>query len=163
MSYDWSQFSQKIKIKSPVANIYSVWTTRQGIESWFLRMGEFSRNGGVIADNESIAAGDTYRWRWHGYPDDVTETGEILEANGKDRLKFVFGEAGNVTVDITDLGDGVSEMTITQSEIPTDEKSKENYHVGCSTGWTFYRCNLKSILEGGIDIRNKGNDSDMND
>jgi hypothetical protein len=30
-----------------------------------------------------------------------------------------------------------------------------NYHVGCKAGWTFYLANLKSILEGGIDMRNK--------
>jgi hypothetical protein len=27
--------------------------------------------------------------------------------------------------------------------------------VGCGEGWTFYLTNLKSILEGGVDLRNK--------
>ncbi len=163
MSYDWSTFSQKQKLKAPVQKIYDLWTTRSGLEYWFLRMAEFSRGGEIIPDDEPVAVGDTYRWRWHGYPDDITETGEVLEANGKDRLKFVFGKAGNVTVSIEDIGNGVSEMTITQSEIPTDDESRANFHVGCSTGWTFYRCNLKSILEGGADLRNKDNNDDMND
>jgi len=164
MSFDWSQFSQKIKIKAPVADLYKGWATRKGIESWFLRTGEFSHSDGtVLGDDEFITVGDTYRWHWHGYPDSVVERGEILEANSKDHLKFVFGEAGIVSVDLNDLGDGVTEMTITQTNIPTDENGKQNYHVGCSSGWTFYRCNMKSIFEGGIDIRNKGNDNDMND
>jgi hypothetical protein len=30
-----------------------------------------------------------------------------------------------------------------------------NYHLGCKTGWTFYLANLKSLMEGGIDLRNK--------
>jgi len=163
MSFDWSRFTQTIKIKTDVPTIYNLWATRSGIESWFLRMGEFSRNGNVIGDDEQIAAGDTYRWMWHGYPDTVFETGKILEANCKDRIQFVFGEAGIVTVEIKDLGNGLSEMSITQTDIPTDEHGKQNYHVGCSSGWTFYRCNMKSILHGGADIRNKENNNDMND
>lgn len=162
MSYDWSQFSQWIKIKSPVQTIYDLWATRSGIESWFLRIGEFSRNGVVLPDDEYVKVGDTYRWLWHGYPDKVAETGEILEANGRDRFKFGFGEAGIVTVDIEDIGDGVSKMTITQTNIPTDEHGKQNYHVGCSTGWTFFRCNMKAVLQGGTDIRNIDNTEDMN-
>lgn len=163
MSYDWSRFEQTMKIKASVEDIYNAWTTQKGLESWFLRMAEFTRNGAVIAYDISIAEGDTYQWRWHGYPDSVTETGKVLEANGTDKLSFVFGEAGIVTVEIKDVGEGVTEMSIAQTEIPTTEEGKQNYHVGCSTGWTFYRCNMKSILEGGIDIRNKGNDNDMND
>jgi len=42
-----------------------------------------------------------------------------------------------------------------QEEIPTDEKSMQSFYVGCKTGWTFYLANMKSILEGGIDLRNK--------
>ena len=38
---------------------------------------------------------------------------------------------------------------------PTDDKAKENWHIGCKTGWTFYMANMKSMLEGGIDLRNK--------
>ena len=164
MSYDWSTFSQKMKIKAPAEKIYRSWVTRVGLESWFLRMAEFSRAGiGVIADNESLAVGDTYRWRWHGYPDDVTETGEILDLKEGKMLKFRFGNAGNVTFEVNDIAENLSEITITQSEIPTDEAGIQNYHLGCSTGWTFYRCNLKSIMEGSIDLRNIGNDNDRND
>jgi len=42
-----------------------------------------------------------------------------------------------------------------QENIPTDEKAKVSWHLGCATGWTFYLTNLKSILEGGLDLRNK--------
>ena len=117
----------------------------------------------MIDDTVYIQPGDTYKWHWHGYPDSVVEHGEILEANGRDKMSFRFGKAGIVTVDIKDIGNGESEMTITQTNIPTDDEGRAQYHVGCSTGWTFYRCNMKSILHGGVDIRNIGNDIDMND
>lgn len=163
MAYDWSTFTQKMRIKAPASELYKLWTTRSGLESWFLRMAEFTRGNDVIDDNEAVQKDDTYRWRWYGYPDDVTETGRILAANGKDKLSFVFGNAGNVTVELNELSDEETEMLITQSDIPTDDHGRENFYVGCSTGWTFYRCNLKSVLEGGIDIRNKEHNEDYND
>jgi len=46
-------------------------------------------------------------------------------------------------------------VDLTQEHIPSDEESKFNFHVGCSNGWVFYLANLKSIMEGGIDLRNK--------
>ena len=51
-------------------------------------------------------------------------------------------------------------MEFTQSEIPIDDNSKENIRLGCAFGWTFYLLNLKSVLEGGLDLRNK--DSELN-
>ena len=56
MAYDWSTFSQKMKMKAPVQVIYDMWTSRKGLEVWFLRMAEFTRSGvGVIADEEPVA------------------------------------------------------------------------------------------------------------
>lgn len=69
-------------------------------------------------------------------------------------MKFSFGEAGIVSVAIiNEEGENIVELT--QEEIPIDEEAKINYHMGCSEGWAFYLVNLKSILEGGIDLRNK--------
>ena len=38
-------------------------------------------------------------------------------------------------------------------KIGPDEKLR--LYIGCGEGWTFYLANLKSMLEGGIDLRNK--------
>ena len=82
------------------------------------------------------------------------ERGTILTANGKDLLKFSFGKAGNVTVSIGTEG-GLSLLRLEQEDIPVDEESRTNYHIGCTKGWLFYLANLKSIIEGGLDLRNK--------
>jgi len=82
------------------------------------------------------------------------EHGVVTEANGRDRFSFIFGKAGVVTVQLTDHKD-VTEMLLTQDQIPTDEAGKANYHIGCSAGWTFYEANIKSVLEGGLDLSNK--------
>jgi hypothetical protein len=40
--------------------------------------------------------------------------------------------------------------------MPMDNESGQRYFfIECGKGWTFYMTNLKSILEGGIDLRNK--------
>ncbi|HEX4852001.1 MAG TPA: SRPBCC domain-containing protein, partial [Puia sp.] len=50
---------------------------------------------------------------------------------------------------------GETLVILEQDHIPTDEESKAYFHIGCTKGWVFYLTNLKSILEGGIDLRNK--------
>lgn len=154
-SYDWSRFTKRINIKAPVQKIYDVWATRAGLEYWFLREADFKKPSGELVNNNThIQEGDIYTWRWHGYDDSTFESGEILAANGTDYLKFRFGNAGNVAVNIT-MQEGESMVSLTQDEIPHDEKGKAHLHVGCGEGWTFYLANLKSMLEGGIDLRNK--------
>jgi len=111
-------------------------------------------DGAVVKPQDYIQTGDKYEWRWHGWSDDVVERGTFLDANGKDFLKFVFGKAGIVSVQIK-IEEGAAIVELTQEEIPVDEESKFSFHVGCSTGWTFYLANLKSVLEGGLDLRNK--------
>jgi uncharacterized protein YndB with AHSA1/START domain len=152
---DWSKFSQKIYINAPVQQVYDAWTTRAGLEHWFLRKAEFTMPDGSMRETGSrIQKEDTYEWMWHGHPDTTVEHGKVTEANGRDRFQFVFGTAGIVSVDMRQVDDA-TEMILTQDHIPTDEQSRFNYHVGCSTGWTFYLANIKSIMEGGADLRNK--------
>ncbi len=155
MSYDWSKFVKKIDINTPADAVYLAWTIPDVLEKWFLRKADFTiSEGKPRKKHENIMAGDQYEWLWHGYGDDVVEKGEVLLANGVDKLEFTFGKAGIVTVDIgTVLGKTM--VMLTQSEIPTDELSQVNYHIGCQNGWTFYLANLKSYLEGGKDLRNK--------
>jgi uncharacterized protein YndB with AHSA1/START domain len=153
--YDWSQFSVRININAPLENLYKAWATREGIEYWFLRLSEYKKPDGALRDtNELVKKGDTYKWLWHGYPDDTVEHGEILKANGKDIFSFRFGKAGNCRVKIfEEQGEQIVELV--QDNIPTDEHGKQYFHVGCKTGWTFHFTNFKSLFEGGIDLRNK--------
>ena len=75
--------------------------------------------------------------------------------NGKDFFKFSFGKAGICSVAIKqEKGETIVEMV--HDNIPTtDEHGMQYFHVGFKTGWTFYFANMKSIFEGGIDLRNK--------
>lgn len=154
-THNWDRFVIRLPIKETPDRIFKAWTSQEELEKWFLRSAEFKKEDGSSRKrNSEIEEKDTYTWLWHGYGDDSAEKGVILENNGRDRLKFKFGNAGNVTVTVKEAA-GEHILELTQDEIPTDEKSQINFHIGCSKGWLFYMTNLKSILEGGIDLRNR--------
>ena len=159
MSQDWTNFTKSITVRSSKEKLYHAFATRAGMESWFLRSCKYKKADGSTLDAESFAtAGDHYTWLWYGYGDDTVENGEILQANGQDLFEFTFNNNGKndmkVEVELEHEGEEWR-VNLHQYNIPVDDESKGWYFVGCGEGWTFYLANLKSILEGGIDLRNK--------
>ena len=153
--HDWSRFVLRIPVTASREKIYNAWTTKQGIESWFLRSADFFTPQNTLRrEQEFIQNGDRYTWLWHGYDDETVEHNDILEANGEDTISFVFAGHCIVTV-VIGMIDKETIVQLTQKNIPTGEEGKVNIHIGCMEGWTFYLANLKSVLEGGIDLRNR--------
>lgn len=153
--HNWSRFSLRIPVSQPASVIFPWLSTRAGIENWFLREAIFKTQDEVErAATESIAPGDQYAWRWHGWPDETQEHGVILENNGKDTVSFTFAGNCTVTISLKETG-ALTVVELTQENIPTDESSRVRYYHGCSTGWLFYLTNMKSLLEGGLDLRNR--------
>lgn len=157
--FNWTTFTKKINIKATEAAVYRMWATSEGMEQWFLRHCYYTQSTGeALGQDTLVQNGSRFTWHWHGWPDTVNEKGEILHANNTDSLSFTFGQKGaegmicNVRI-YSEAGETICELV--QENIPVDEKGKSYYFVGCNTGWTFYMANLKSILEGGIDLRNK--------
>ena len=103
---------------------------------------------------EFIQAGDNYAWYWHGYPDTAFGKGTIIAANGADHFAFTFSLGCPVSIGLyRELDETIVELV--ESELPTDEEAKLRHYVGDLKGWTFYLTNLKSVLEGGLDLRNR--------
>jgi uncharacterized protein YndB with AHSA1/START domain len=154
-SYNWKQFTKRITIKAPPKAIYDAWATQQGLESWFLRLAQFTNMDGTVRPkSQAIQAGDQYKWRWFGYDDSAEELNEILSVNGWDEIKFKFSGGCLVTVSIRqEEGETICELL--QQMPMEDVKEQQSFFIECGKGWTFYLANLKSILEGGIDLRNK--------
>jgi uncharacterized protein YndB with AHSA1/START domain len=151
-TFNWSRFSLRISIKASLNTLYSYWTRQENIERFFLEKALFTTSGNhARAGNTTIEKDDSYEWKWYG--SDIIAKGRIIATNGKDMLQFSFFDC-KVTVKIFVI-EGENMVELTQEEIPTDEASIVNLHLGCTRGWTFYLTNLKSILEGGIDLRNR--------
>jgi uncharacterized protein YndB with AHSA1/START domain len=150
---DWTQFSKKIAVKANIKTIYNAWTIPNETEKWFLFKALFFDNNSTLTDkNKNFKKGDNYEWSWYLY--DGLEKGTILDTNNRNQIKFTF--AGDCIVDIhlKEFKD-YTIVELTQKNIPTDDNSKKNIRLGCETGWSFYLVNLKSVYEGGLDLRNK--------
>ena len=157
----FSAFKLRVNINASIEKAYQAWSTRAGLESWFLRQAIFKDAEGKDRGSDMpIQENDNYTWRWHGYPDDIAEKGKVLKANGKNLFSFTFSMGCPVTISIyTELDQTIVELV--ESNLPTDEETIKKHYVGDSRGWIFYLANLKSILEGGLDLRNK-NEKIMN-
>jgi len=153
-NYDWSTFTQRVSIRASDEAIINAWVTREGLESWFLSKAEFTGRDNSLRDlNSRVEVGDKYTWNWHGYADYVG-TGEILKERGSSFLTFTFSGGSIVLVAVKhDADETICEL----QQIMTQESDldKRYYYIECGKGWTFYLANLKSILEGGLDLRNK--------
>ncbi len=153
--FNWTTFTKKIVIKSELHTLYNAWTVAAEIERWFLRRATyFDKAGKLLSIYQNFEAGNTYIWSW--YAQNVVENGKILAANGKDFITFTF--AGNciVEVQLTKIDQYVM-VHLIQRDIPTDEDSRQNIYLRCVSDWLFYLINLKSVYEGGLDLRNKYN------
>ena len=106
----------------------------------------------MVSNNESIKQNDVYEWSWFLF--DIVEKGKIVEANGVDLLKFTFAGDCMVEVNLSNQDHSVI-VELTQKNIPTDNQSKQGIRIGCDSGWSFFLVNLKSVYEGGLDLRNK--------
>ncbi len=152
-NFDWTTFTRKVAVKAKLPDIYNAWAKASDIEKWFLSKAVFiDANKKTISREEQIAKGCFYEWNWYLY--DTTESGKITEANGKDFIQFTFAGECLVDIKLSTQGDHVL-VELTQKNIPTDDNSKQGIRLGCDTGWSFFLVNLKSVYEGGLDLRNK--------
>ena len=151
--FDWTTFTRKIAIKANLSDIYNAWTKASEIEKWFLSKATFiDKKEKPIGKDKSIEKGFAYEWNWYLFEN--AEKGKITDTNGKDYLQFTF--AGECLVDIKlSIQDQYVIVELTQKNIPTDDNSKKGIRLGCDTGWSFFLVNLKSVYEGGLDLRNK--------
>jgi hypothetical protein len=151
--FDWTSFTKRIAVKADLADIYNAWTRSGDVERWFLEKAKFYTNKNeLLASNEQVSKGCSYKWYWYLYPDPMP--GTIKEANGKDFIQFTFEGECLVDINLTEQN-GHTIIELKHHNIPTDDNSKRYVRLGCSNGWAFYLTNLKSVYEGGIDLRNK--------
>lgn len=154
ISKNWNEIRLRINIDTTIEKAFQAWTTQAGLESWFLRYAKAKdQKGAAKKETAAMVPGDTYDWMWHGFPDDVKLNGRVYESNGKDKFVFSFSSDSRVTISIyKELGQVIVELV--EQNIPPDRGEIFKHYLSNTTGWTFYLTNLKSVLEGGLDMRN---------
>lgn len=152
---DFSQFKLRVNIKTSVENAYKAWATAAGLNSWFLGKMIFTDEKGVVRpDDAAVEVGDEYTCAFAKNPDSILVRGKVLKANGKNLFSFSFSKNCPVTVSIyEEHGETIVELI--ESNVPNEDDVVVRQFVNDSKGWIFYLINMKSILEGGLDLRNK--------
>jgi uncharacterized protein YndB with AHSA1/START domain len=152
-NFDWTSFTVKILVKASMENVYNAWTSAPELERWFVKKAFIYDNMRKPVDRSVQAtSGYYYEWTWHLI--EARENGKYLNANGKDHIQFTF--AGDCVVDVRlSVKEEYTFIELTQKDIPVDELSKQEIRLKCHKGWSFYLVNLKSVCEGGLDLRNK--------
>jgi uncharacterized protein YndB with AHSA1/START domain len=168
--FDWSQFQLGIYINAQPEALYNLWTTPVGLTRWFLRSAAFAPTDGppprntrrkiVIPpfddlaprpDDQRCEVNDRYLWEWH-YNGGIAGEEWVLAMRPPTKLTFGFGSRMEVEVLLRKQG-RTCEVGLRQYNIPTNGRAKQNLHMGCRTAWTFFLTNLKSVAEGGADLR----------
>lgn len=155
---DFSQFKLRVSVKTSVENAYRAWASPAGLQSWFVGIMQFTTPDGHTRTGEDmVQAGDEYTCYNRNSPTSLLVKGKILKANGRDLFCFTFSKECPVTITIfTEHGETIVELI--ESNLPTDEETMRRHYFGDSKGWIFFLTNLKSVLEGGLDLRNKNSD-----
>ena len=152
-NFDWTSFTKRIAIKARMSEIYNAWTKSSELEKWFLEKASFlTVEKKAISKYINATAGVQYDWSWYLYPEALH--GQYVIANGKDFIQFGFEAESLVDIKLSEVN-GYTLVELKHHHIPTDDQSRQFIRLGCSNGWHFYLCNLKSIYEGGLDLRNK--------
>ena len=153
----WKSFTERIHIYAPMDSLYTAMATAEGLMGWCAMEVDFTdAEGNPLPSGQQATPGDRYQFRW---PKDIKEEGEFLEANGTDRVRFAFGEGIECTMDLEDAGDGSIIVTLVQTQDKGDEMNLK-IMLGYMEGWAFYVTNLKSVLEGGSDLRDYAHDTE---
>ncbi|AXP81626.1 hypothetical protein CJ739_2553 [Mariniflexile rhizosphaerae] len=152
-NFNWTSYTKRIAVKSTLSNIYDAWTKGSELERWFLKKVVFYKpDNSLYEPDKNVVENIQYTWYWYLY--DEPMKGKITNVNGKNYIQFTFEGDCLVDVNLEEV-DGYIVVTLKHHNIPLDDNSKQYVRLGCSNGWTFYLANLKSIFEGGIDLRNK--------
>ena len=168
--FDWTQFRLGIYVSAKPEDLYDYWTTPTGLTRWFLRSAAFAVSDGpppaktrkktILApfdeliprpDHQRCQTNDRYRWEWY-YNGGIVGEQWILSTRPPTKLTFGFGDRMEVEVTLRKQG-SYCDVGLRQYRIPTTSQAKQNLHMGCRVGWTFFLTNLKSVAEGGLDLR----------
>lgn len=138
-------------MKAPREAVYAAFATAEGIRGWMVFESALLDPDGNERDPGEVArAGDRLRTGWHT---GLSGEGEVLEIRPGEMVRFTMDPGIVVEANIEPLEDGSVMVTLVQTHDLSDEENLA-LMLGFLPGWAFYLANLKSVMEGGRDLRN---------
>jgi len=151
-TFDWSRFRLGIHVRKTPPQVFRLLATAAGLAKWFPNEAVYrDRAGRTRRPTELAKSGDAYFKRFV-YAGGVQGDGVVLSARRERLFKISFGENGEVCFRLKPKDRGTL-VELIQDRIPTHPEARIESHLGCRTGWTFFLTNLKSVAEGGPDLR----------
>jgi uncharacterized protein YndB with AHSA1/START domain len=151
-THPWHEFDMSIYIAAEREEVWRAWATPSGLCRWFVKDATFETPGDQqVGVDESPPLGSTFTWRW--LASEFTMSGHVLKMSEGSELGFTFGPGVRVLVEL-DIDDGQTRVRLSQEGMPESDAGRQLF-VDCYGGWTFYLTNLKSVLEGGLDLRER--------
>ena len=148
---DWGQFDVHVFIAAKPVDVIDRWLTIDGMESFFVKMMRITTPDGVErAVDESARPNDHFIWRWHN---GRTVSGLFLQPSRDNEARFTFGES-EVSVRTARFKDGTL-LRLRQENIPDTETDRMHVHVNCRASWVYFLTVLKTLMETGVDCRDK--------
>ena len=169
---DWHGFTQAIHVRAEPSALWRAVATCDGLERWFLaRARAWTKDGREWPRDRVLEAGARMRMTWTvaGTPDarGVAVPAESSEDNDVEsvepplriRTGWYSGKGWIELRIVPHAHAGMTTVELEQRMHPTsDFKALESAYVGCREGWAFFLTNLKSVLEHGIDLRDRAPD-----
>ena len=150
-AYDWSQFNVCMYYRAPRAEVFRRFATAAGLESFFIGQAEHRAPDGTPRGRDAIVQlGDTYQWT---YLHDFAHGGTFLAVEPDRLVRFTFGDM-TVQVRLRTVGDA-TEVDLHQTGCATEDPARAWQHVNCRSCWIYFLTNLRSVLAGGEDLRDR--------
>lgn len=168
---DWLGFTQAVHVHASQAAVWRLISTCEGLERWFLTRAEaFTSDGRPWPRDRVLEPEQKLRlvWKTPGecdargacVPTEVKEDDVVLAVEAPQRLRISwYQDRGWVDIRLLPRRDGRLTVELQQRMHHTrDFPFLERVYVGCRQGWTFFLANLKSVAEGGADLREQAPD-----
>jgi uncharacterized protein YndB with AHSA1/START domain len=148
---DWTQFKLHVSIDATPARVLESWMTSAGMESFFVEMMQITRPDAALLEGDAQAqAGDHFIWRWNsGY----CIRGEYLTVIPGSEVVFTFDES-KVRIAVSPYLNGTL-LELQQFDIPDTPEDRMHIHANCRGAWVYFMTVLKTLLEHGVDGRDK--------
>ena len=157
-NFNWTSFQHAILLDADLEEVFKYVATADGICRWFLGDVTYRTVAGVERPlNEIASIGDHYIWKWQDK--DFATKGEILDCQINSLFQFTFGSTFEVVIRLSSEQER-TRLTLGQ-EYRNGAVEDQFQYLNCCVCWVFFMTNLKSVIEGGKDLREREVDEEL--
>jgi uncharacterized protein YndB with AHSA1/START domain len=148
---DGREIRLRILIQASQEAVFEHWTRADLLGKWFLEASHQGSAGKPWPADKAVEEGCRYQWTW---ANGISESGEFTQVEPSSLLALTFGDQIDVVVRFGEM-EGRTLVEVRQTQEQSNLEARWSVCLDCTQGWTFYLTNLKSVLEGGVDLRER--------